>query len=162
MYKPLGIRRPAGAVFELLRAIALHQQEAAGLQRALEIGEKRGPLGRATTKMKIAATTSNAFAGQRQVKTSVTSVRSRTPRSAASACALASAAGEKSIVEHVEALLGEPHAVAAFAVGDRQRGPAGGQPMALALLRKAFGSLPKMIVRRAKSRLPSFQFGHVG
>ena len=82
---------------------------------------------------KIAATTSNAASGQRHFVMSACSKRSVTPRSLASAQRLGLRQRREIHRQHVEPLLGQEHAVASFAIGDRQRGRALAQQMRLAL-----------------------------
>ena len=61
--------------------------------------------------------------------------------------------------EHVEALFGEPDAVAAFAIGDRESPALGGEQMALGA-QKGVGALAEDIFRRRIAPLPPVIFAH--
>ena len=113
--------RPAGAVGDLLGAIALHEQEPARPERLLDAGEDARPL--------IGAGELDEdrrdHVELRDRPRPVQHVRLLDRERDAAARRQLARLGDRERREldraHVEALLGEEHAVAAFAVGDRQR-----------------------------------------
>ena len=108
---------------------------------------------------KIATTTSKAPTGHRHVSRSACSVRMVTPRCLGERLRFRQRSRREIHGQNVEALLGEEHPVAAFAVGDGQRLLAGLEQIGLAL-EEGVRLGAEMISRPGKSRFPAFEFRH--
>ena len=151
--------RPAGFVNELLRSIALQEQKTAGFERAFEIFEKCGPLGGTDELCEdhrynvegVCRPAPTGDVGQFRAQPHA-ALRRKLAR-------FLQCRRRKVDGEHVKTLLGEPDAVAAFAVGDRQRRAAATQPVRLGF-EKSIRLLAERVAGRAKPRLPPFQFRH--
>ena len=155
--KPRRVGRPASFVFELFQAIALHQQKPAGLERRLDAGKdmralrRRGELDEDRRHHVEGRVRPVPMRSCRPVR------RAASRRARRRAGALWPAPAAKSQREHVEPLLGHEHAVAPFAVGNRQRAPAFAQEMRMRL-EEGVGCRAEQIARRGKALLPVGKF----
>jgi Helicase HerA, central domain len=158
--KIFDLRRPAGSVVELLRRVALEQQEPARLQRPLDADEDRLALCRRGEL-------------EKDRRHDVERIYRIAPidhvglfdaqRHAALLCQLARLllrVRREIERQHVEALLGEEDAVAPFAIGNRQRGLALAQQMRLRFEKRVRrGAEPVLLAR--EPRLPVIEVGVV-